>query len=65
MARFLFSILEACPAVKHPQEPQSGWLLRVAVIAFVLIIVIFLAAPLVFLFVFFLIWLLSKKGIGN
>jgi hypothetical protein len=38
--------------------------LRVAVV-FVGIIVIFFAAAFVFLFVFFLVWLLSKEDIGS
>jgi len=39
--------------------------LRVAVVVFVVIIVDFIAAPFVFLFVFFLGWLLSKEGVGS
>jgi hypothetical protein len=38
--------------------------LRIAVVAFVIIIVFF-AVAFIFLFVFFLVWLMSKEDIGS
>jgi hypothetical protein len=52
--------------VNRPQELHgSRWSLRVSVVAFVVIIVIFFAVAVIFLFVFFLVWLLSKEDIGS